>query len=104
MKIIVVYLREKNEQNKKEIALKLENETFPFWFSCFEKNIKQFGSKNFSVGNKLTISDLKLTATINKVLSILPTISMDQFPLLKSVSDNINQNPKILEYLEKIKI
>ena len=100
---LVTLIRETDPEKKKVILEKLEKETFPFWFSCLEKQIKQFGKGNHSVGDRMTIADLKITGSLNRIFAFLPKTLLDGYPLLKAVVDNVNQNPKIIEYEENLK-
>ena len=47
---------EKEEGKKKELFDKLNNEVLPQWLGFFEKRV---GSNGFSVGDSLSIADLK---------------------------------------------
>ena len=98
---------EKDEEVKKQMRIQLANETLPKWFSLLEKRVQRFGSNKFSVGSQFSVADFKLACFfdwfLTGILDHIPTTILDNYPALLGVHDNVYQNEKIKQWIEKTK-
>jgi len=94
-------LHEKDENKKKEMREALLKDALPTLFGNLDKVVGRSKGK-FSVGDHLTIADLKLFVTLNWLkggtLDHIPKEWVDQYPHLKRVHDAVSAEPKIKEY------
>ncbi|KAG0148483.1 hypothetical protein CROQUDRAFT_654758 [Cronartium quercuum f. sp. fusiforme G11] len=70
----------------------------------FEKAISESGSKGYSVGSKLTISDLAIYCQIewftSGILDGFSTNMYDAYPRLKAIHDTVVAHPKVAEWVK----
>eukprot|EP01091_Cochliopodium_minus_P021194 TRINITY_DN95_c0_g1_i8.p1 TRINITY_DN95_c0_g1~~TRINITY_DN95_c0_g1_i8.p1 ORF type:complete len:225 (+),score=78.55 TRINITY_DN95_c0_g1_i8:62-676(+) len=88
---------EKDPEIKKQGIEKINNEVLPHWVNLIEKRIEKYGKGGYSVGDHLTIADLKLYMFFGGVLfGIIP-------PLREFSADSIKSSPRLLEVINKVK-
>ena len=68
MNFIYKGLFEKDPEKKKKLVEELNTKILPSWFSNLEKRV----GENYSVGNSLTISDLKIYCDLSPIYFRIP--------------------------------
>jgi glutathione S-transferase len=88
-------IREQDPERKMAIRKDMAENILPQNFARFEKLIKDNGNTGFLVGNSLTIADLKLLHSVDKLtdgsLDGIPTTVADPYPTLKAWRDNVRK-------------
>ncbi|HWE45290.1 MAG TPA: glutathione S-transferase [Caulobacteraceae bacterium] len=86
-------IREEDAERKAALRKDMAENTIPANFARFEKLIRDNGSTGFLVGDSLTIADLKLLHSVNKLtdgsLDGIPPSVIEPFPALKQWRDNV---------------
>ena len=91
------------DAKKKEKIQKEMLENVAKWMNLLEKRVATAGG-GFSVGDRMSISDLKLTVFLNRLSSTYSTLKPDLiqgFPLLNNIVHQVNNHSKIKEWKEK---
>ena len=98
-------LFEKDEEKKKELLSNLNTTLLPQWVGFLEKRV---GDNGFSVGNSLTISDLKLYNVLAGIAFNVPFYSavsssaFENAPKLKAIFGNVHSHPKVSEWNKNV--
>jgi glutathione S-transferase len=86
-------IREQDPARKAAIREDMATNSLPTNFTRFEKLIHDNGDTGFLVGNDLTIADLRLLHSLDKLtdgsLDGIPTTILDGHPTLKAWRDNV---------------
>ncbi|KAG1708327.1 hypothetical protein DVH05_025005 [Phytophthora capsici] len=86
---------EAEKAQKKKVFIE---ETVPKFFTTLEKTV----AGKFILGEQLSYADVHLLDVVeNKVKWVFPDFSMDVFPKLAAVVNNVKAEPKIAAYLSK---
>jgi glutathione S-transferase len=86
-------IREQDPARKATMRVEMAESSLPANFARFEKLIHANGDTGFLVGDSLTIADLKLLHSLDKLtdgsLDGIPPSIIDPFPTLKAWRDNV---------------
>jgi len=94
-----------DESKKEEEGKNLREKTVPETLDRFEKFIAQNGSNGHVIGNKMTLADLALTATIDQLATMKHFVVTDlqKWPKIKEVYDNVRNDSKLANYIKNRK-
>jgi glutathionyl-hydroquinone reductase len=94
-------------QVKSQGLEKINSEVIPHWVNLIEKRIEKYG-KGYSIGDHLTIADLKLNSLFGSILrSDTPYFHgilvdpIKKAPKLLEILNKVTQHPKIVEWNNK---
>ncbi len=86
-------IREEDPARKAAMREDMATNSIPTYFARFEKLIHENGDTGFLVGDSLTIADLRLLHSVDKLtdgsLDGIPTSVIDPFPTLKAWRENV---------------
>ncbi|XP_035829408.1 glutathione S-transferase-like [Aplysia californica] len=68
----------------------------------FFKNLLEKNNTGYFVGNSLTLADLALFDFLRNLRKNQPTVT-DNFPVVKALTERVDSNPKIRDYLNNRK-
>ncbi|GBP76989.1 Glutathione S-transferase [Eumeta japonica] len=88
--------REQDETKKETVKKEIIEETIPFYFSRFEKILKE---NNGHVGKQLTWADFVFVGLVELVEPILQFDIQEKYPVVKELVKKIHGLPGVKEYL-----
>ncbi len=97
--IVRAHIYEKDEERKKELVAKLENETIPNHLRIFEERVVKSGS-GYLATSGLTWADLYLYAVL-EWFGPKREPTLEHFPHLKKLNQAITEHPRIAAWLAK---
>eukprot|EP01091_Cochliopodium_minus_P018091 TRINITY_DN7253_c0_g1_i3.p1 TRINITY_DN7253_c0_g1~~TRINITY_DN7253_c0_g1_i3.p1 ORF type:complete len:211 (-),score=56.84 TRINITY_DN7253_c0_g1_i3:355-987(-) len=107
LKMMPILFDQDPESKKKGIET-INNELLPFWAGSFEKRIEKYGSNGYSIGDSLTLADIRLYIVFIGVwkggvphLEGISKDSLNKFPRLIEVINKVGEHPKVLEWNKK---
>lgn len=93
----IKFFFEKDEAKKVDLKKNFQENDCPKFFGHFEKMLKSNGT-GFFVGSEMTLADIVVFDMASGMLKAsLPP--MDDFPLLKALTDKIGENENIKNYV-----
>ena len=95
---LVNFLRENNPAKKAELEKKIAEEVWPNNLKIFEAKLAK--NNGWLVGNGMTWADMYFVSVLDWLREKKDEV-LAPFPHCKKLSENVNSNPKIAEWIKK---
>ena len=92
------FLRENDPEKKAELEKKIAEEVWPNNLKIFEAKLAK--NNGWLVGNGMTWADMYFVSVLDWLREKKDEV-LASFPHCKKLSENVNSNPKIAEWIKK---